>query len=54
MIDTDAARARGRRRAEDFIYGVRLAANGWPRTMANTDDARRGFDRMTRRLRGEV
>jgi len=48
---TDAiTRAGGKQRALEFIYGVKLAAGGWPREYANTTDALRGFDRMAARL----
>lgn len=51
MTDIAAYRARGEERAQEYLFGLRCALGGWPRSFCNTPDAQRGYDQMTRRLK---
>ena len=53
MFNLDAARERGRQRAEDYIYGCKVAAGGWPREWCAGEDALRGYDRVAARLEAQ-
>ena len=50
MFDIEAARERGRQRAEDYIYGCKVAAIGGPREWCAGEDALRGYDRVAERI----
>ena len=43
-LRTAIARKRGEQRARDFTCGLRAYFGGWPRTLIDTPDYRRGWD----------
>lgn len=51
VLRISEARSRGEQRAEEYLFGIRCAAEGWPRGFCNTPDAQRGYDQLAQRLR---